>query len=146
MILRCCSINCFLLESGCQFQCVKLILKIEVNSRHWWNVGYWPFEKCVFCEDNAEEKILFSWNTTRRETSRMGRATNTEEMRDTQKWWEIHRNVLPKSSGADNSQDQSDDNINVFITEWDGLGMWRVWIRRGGCIGSWWGNRREGDQ
>jgi len=25
-----------------------------------------------------------------------------------------------------------------------GLGMWRVWVRRGGCIG-WWGNRRERD-
>jgi len=23
--------------------------------------------------------------------------------------------------------------------------MWRVWVRRGVCIGSWWGNRREGD-
>jgi len=23
--------------------------------------------------------------------------------------------------------------------------MWRVWVRRVGCIGSWWGNRREGD-
>jgi len=23
--------------------------------------------------------------------------------------------------------------------------MWRVWVRREGCIGSWWGNRREGD-
>jgi len=23
--------------------------------------------------------------------------------------------------------------------------MWRVWVRRGGYIGSWWGNRREGD-
>ena len=23
--------------------------------------------------------------------------------------------------------------------------MWRVQVRRGGCIGSWWGNRREGD-
>jgi len=23
--------------------------------------------------------------------------------------------------------------------------MWRVWVRRGECIGSWWGNRREGD-
>jgi len=22
--------------------------------------------------------------------------------------------------------------------------MWREWVRRGGCIGSWWGNRREG--
>jgi len=26
-----------------------------------------------------------------------------------------------------------------------GLGMWRVWVRRGGCIGSFWGNRKEGD-
>jgi len=24
--------------------------------------------------------------------------------------------------------------------------MWCVWVRRGGCIGSCWGNRREGDQ
>jgi len=24
--------------------------------------------------------------------------------------------------------------------------MWRVWVRRGGCIGFWWGNRREGHQ
>ena len=23
--------------------------------------------------------------------------------------------------------------------------MWRVWVRRWGCVGSWWGNRREGD-
>jgi len=23
--------------------------------------------------------------------------------------------------------------------------MWRVWVRRGRCIGSWWGNRREED-
>ena len=23
--------------------------------------------------------------------------------------------------------------------------MWRIWVKRGGCIGSWWGNRREGD-
>jgi len=22
--------------------------------------------------------------------------------------------------------------------------MWRVWVRRRGCIGPWWGNRREG--
>ena len=29
--------------------------------------------------------------------------------------------------------------------EWDGLGMWRVWVRRGTCIGSWWGNRKEGE-
>jgi len=25
------------------------------------------------------------------------------------------------------------------------LGMWHAWVRRGGCIGSWWGNRRERD-
>ena len=25
------------------------------------------------------------------------------------------------------------------------VGMWRVWVRRGGCIGSWWGNRMERD-
>jgi len=24
-------------------------------------------------------------------------------------------------------------------------GQWRVWVRRGGCVGSWWGNRRERD-
>jgi len=23
--------------------------------------------------------------------------------------------------------------------------MWCVWVRRRGCIGSWWGNRREGN-
>ena len=23
--------------------------------------------------------------------------------------------------------------------------MWSVWVKRGGCIGSWWGNGREGD-
>jgi len=23
--------------------------------------------------------------------------------------------------------------------------MWRVWVRRWGCIGSWWENRSEGD-
>jgi len=23
--------------------------------------------------------------------------------------------------------------------------MWRVWVRREGCIESWWGNRRERD-
>ena len=26
------------------------------------------------------------------------------------------------------------------------LGMWQVWVRRGGRIGSWWGNRRKIDQ
>jgi len=23
--------------------------------------------------------------------------------------------------------------------------MWPVWVRRGGCMGSWWGSRRERD-
>jgi len=23
--------------------------------------------------------------------------------------------------------------------------MWRIWVRRGEYIGSWWGNRKEGD-
>jgi len=27
----------------------------------------------------------------------------------------------------------------------NGLGMWRIWLRRGGCIGSYWGNWRERD-
>ena len=43
------------------------------------------------------------------------------------------------------------DRLNVITwirlnksVKWDGLGMWRVWVRRG-CIGSWWGNRRERD-
>jgi len=26
-----------------------------------------------------------------------------------------------------------------------GLGTWRIWLRRGGCRGSWWGSRKEGD-
>jgi len=26
-----------------------------------------------------------------------------------------------------------------------GVGMWCVWVMRGGGIGTWWGNRREGD-
>jgi len=30
---------------------------------------------------------------------------------------------------------------------WGDLGVdgWRIWVRRGGCIGSGWENRREGD-
>jgi len=34
--------------------------------------------------------------------------------------------------------------IKSRIMKW--LGMWHVWARRGRCIGSWWGNWREGDQ
>ena len=33
--------------------------------------------------------------------------------------------------------------------DWIGLvqdrDRWRTFVRRGGCIGSWWGNRKEGD-
>jgi len=39
-------------------------------------------------------------------------------------------------------------SIYIYIythTHTHGLGMWRVWVRIGGCIVSWWGNRREGD-
>jgi len=37
-------------------------------------------------------------------------------------------------------------NVSFFVSgvpEVDGLGMWRVWVRRGECIGSWWGNRND---
>jgi len=39
----------------------------------------------------------------------------------------------------------SSPNILWLINqeELNGLCMWRVWVRRGGCIGSWWANRRE---
>ena len=37
------------------------------------------------------------------------------------------------------------DNIRMDREEWDGLDMWHVWVRREGCIGFWWGNRREGN-
>jgi hypothetical protein len=40
----------------------------------------------------------------------------------------------------------SSPNI-VRVIKWKRMrcGMWRVWVRRGGYIGSWWGNRRERD-
>ena len=31
--------------------------------------------------------------------------------------------------------------IGIFAMYWPG----RVWVRRGGFVGSWWGNRRERD-
>ena len=44
------------------------------------------------------------------------------------------------------------DNIRMDLQEVGcgymdriGLGMWSVWVRRGGCIGSGWGKRRERD-
>ena len=36
-------------------------------------------------------------------------------------------------------------NKLCYILKRKGLGTWRVWVSRGGCVGSWWGNRREGD-
>jgi len=33
-------------------------------------------------------------------------------------------------------------SINIKILRFVPL-LWRVWMRRGGCIGSWWGNRWE---
>jgi hypothetical protein len=37
------------------------------------------------------------------------------------------------------------DELNDFYTS-PNVGMWRVWVRRGEYIGSWWGNRKERDQ
>ena len=34
--------------------------------------------------------------------------------------------------------------VSLYLRR-DGLGTWRVWVRRGGRIGSWWGNRTERD-
>ena len=37
---------------------------------------------------------------------------------------------------------------NMRVIKWrrkDGLAMWRVWVRRGDCIGSWWGIWGEGE-
>ena len=35
--------------------------------------------------------------------------------------------------------------VNHDVTYSHRLSMWRVWERRGWCIGSCWGNRSEGD-
>jgi len=41
---------------------------------------------------------------------------------------------------------QTQQNFIMFIIVLgDGLGMWRLRVRRGGCMGSSWENRREGD-
>ena len=36
-------------------------------------------------------------------------------------------------------------SFRAFMSIVPCLGMWCVWLRRGGCIGSCWGNWREGD-
>ena len=40
---------------------------------------------------------------------------------------------------------ETEKTISSIVFMYNGLCMGRVWVRRGGCIGSWWGNRREGD-
>jgi len=35
--------------------------------------------------------------------------------------------------------------FNILCITLGGLGMWRIWVRRGRCIGSCWGDWREGD-
>jgi len=34
--------------------------------------------------------------------------------------------------------------LNISVLQGGIVSMWRVCVRRGGCIGSWWGKRREG--
>jgi len=36
------------------------------------------------------------------------------------------------------------DFVTLRLLYIDGLGIWCIWVRRGGCIGSCWGNWREG--
>jgi len=40
---------------------------------------------------------------------------------------------------------ETENTVSSIVCMYNGLGMWRVWVRRGRCVGSWWGNRREGD-
>jgi len=49
-----------------------------------------------------------------------------------------------QSHGQPGAGDESTTGLKVSELEY-GLDMWRVWVRRRGCIGSWWGNRRERD-
>jgi len=51
----------------------------------------------------------------------------------------------PSRSNVDNLNKVRREVSRHFRVKKDGLGMWRVWVRRGGCIWSWWGNRRERD-
>jgi len=44
---------------------------------------------------------------------------------------------------ADVGTQVGEENADVGNEVGDGLGMWRVWVRRGWNIGSLWGNRRE---
>jgi len=53
----------------------------------------------------------------------------------TGEWRKLHNEEL-------NDLCSSPNNVRE---ERGGLGMWRVWVRRGGFIGSWWGKGRERD-
>ena len=63
----------------------------------------------------------------------------------------LHQNVRTKQSGG-KLLPHSDfgGEGGAFLGETsrriqrDGLGMWGVWVRRGGCIGCWCAKRREG--
>ena len=51
------------------------------------------------------------------------------------------------SNGNKESEEYFKDNSYMYNGQigWAGLGMLHVWVRRGGCIESWWENLREGD-
>ena len=48
------------------------------------------------------------------------------------------------SRGKIAQQAKRNENRDMAMEKY-GLGMWRVWVSRGGFIGSWWGNQRERD-
>jgi hypothetical protein len=54
----------------------------------------------------------------------------------TGKWRRLHNEEL--------NDLYSSSNI-VRVIKSRRMGMWLIRVRRGGCIGSWWGNRRESD-
>ena len=56
----------------------------------------------------------------------------------TGEWRRLHNEEL-------NDLYPSSNIVRVIKLRRDRLGMWRIWVRRGGCTGSWWGNQRERD-
>jgi len=57
----------------------------------------------------------------------------------TGEWMRLHNEELNDSYSSPNNV----RGIKSRRMRW--AGMWSVWVRRGGCIGSCWGNRRERD-